>query len=148
MQLFVFILIWLSAHSTDQDNIRVFEYQGSNVRTTYKVDSRFYGLYKGRKSGFLELNKTGIGRYKYDVFGFAIKGCTSDAIQMEWGFLVDEDNQIVKFKREYGYSYPVLMRSISDNSFKGCREKMMLDFIIEKDGELHVSSSDDWEKQK
>ena len=145
MLLLIYVFSWLIPFQ--QDDIRVFEYQGSKVRTTYHVGETFLGTYSGRKTGYLELYKSGLGKYKYDVFGFALKGCTSDAIEIEWGFLIDDENNIVKFKRDYGYSYPILMRSISNNSFKGCREEIMLDFIFEKDGSLHVSSSDDWIKK-
>lgn len=145
MILLIYFLSWFLPGS--QDDIRIFEYQGSKVRTTYKVEDHFLGTYSGRKSGYLELYKSGLGVYKYDVFGFALKGCTANAIKFEWGFLVDDDNEIVKFKRDYGFSYPILMRSISENSFKGCREEIMLDFIFEKEGNLHVSSSDDWKKE-
>ena len=127
--------------------IRVIEYNGQEVRTTFTTPSKFYGLYKGRKEGFLTLNSDGTGQYQYDVFGFAPKDCKADIIDIEWGFIVDENDSVVSFSREYGRSYPLLMKSTGTTQFQGCRTAVMLDFIMEyKDGSLGVSSSDDWKK--
>lgn len=126
---------------------RTIEYNGSEVKTTYTADTKFYGEYKGRKGGFLQLNEDGSGTYKYDVFGFAPASCKKQPIDIEWGFLVDENNEIVSFKREYGISYPILLKSVSETKFQGCQKEVMLDFIMEyKSGQLGVSSSDDWTK--
>lgn len=142
-----FLAVLLFIASSMNDSIRIFEYQGQQVRTTFDVDEVFLGQYSGRKSGYLLLNNDGSGIYRYDIFGFAGTNCKSGEIKMEWGFLVNEEDQIVSFKREYGKSYPILMRATGINSFQGCREKIMLDFIMEyKDGQLGVSSSDDWIK--
>ena len=122
------------------------DYNGKDVRTSYGIDKRFLGKYSGAKKGFLELNENGTGSYKYDIFGFGLPGCTADPIELEWGFLLDDNGKMVRFNREYGYSYPLLLRSTGSNSFQGCRKKIMLDFIIEQDGTLSLSSSDDWEK--
>ena len=66
---------------------------------------------------------------------------------MEWGFLVDEKDSLVAFDREYGKSYPLLMKSVSETQFQGCRKEVMLDFVmVYENGKLGVSSSDDWEK--
>lgn len=130
------------------DKIRVITYEGQPIQTTYGVPTNFIGLYKGRKSGYLQLNEDGTGVYNYDIFGFAAASCKNQPIKMEWGFMVDENKAILKFKREYGYSYPILLKSTIETSFKGCRDNVLLDFILEyKDGSLGVSSSDDWKKQ-
>lgn len=123
-------------------------YNGSDVKTTYEVASKFYGLYKGRKSGFLELNADGTGRYNYDVFGFAPETCKKGIINIEWGFLVDEKDKVVSFSREYGESFPILMKSVSNTKFQGCRKEVLLDFImVYEDGKIGVSSSDNWVKR-
>ena len=128
-------------------DVRTIEYKGSLVKTTFKVEKQFYGRYKGRKSGFLILNEDGTGTYNYDIFGFAKSGCKPMPIEIEYGFLVEDDGRIVKFKRDYGYSYPILYKSLSATTFQGCREPVLLDFITIRDnGKLGVSSSDDWEK--
>ncbi len=130
----------------DRD-IRIIEYNGSNVKTIYEVDPKFYGEYKGRKSGFLTLNEDGTGEYRYDVFGFAPASCIRQTIDIEWGFLLDDNGEMVKFKREYGLSYPILLKSTGETKFQGCQKEIMLDFIMEyKNGQLGVSSSDDWIK--
>jgi len=130
------------------DKIRTFEYNGKQVKTTYAVDGKFLGTYSGAKTGYLTLNEDGTGAYNYDVFGFAPSGCKKDVIQIEWGFLVDENNEVVSFEREYGKSYPVLFKSLGDTQFQGCRTPVMLDFIMEyENGQLGVSSSDDWIKE-
>ena len=122
------------------------DYNGKNVPTTYDIEVRFLGKYSGRKTGFLELKGDGTGSYKYDIFGFGLPGCTSAPIELEWGFLLDEKGEVVRFDREYGYSYPLLLKSTGANSFQGCRKQIMLDFIIEQKNTLSISSSDDWVK--
>ncbi len=128
-----------------EEGIRYLDYEGSSVKTTYIVDHKFIGKYKGSKQGYLLLNADGTGQYRYDYFGFAADNCKDGPIEMEWGFLLDENNQIVKFKRDYGFSYPVIYYSTSQNFFKGCTKIAMLDYILEyNDGTITVSSSDDW----
>lgn len=129
------------------DKTRIIEYNGKEVTTTYDVPERFIGEYAGRKTGFLQLNADGTGIYKYDVFGFAPSSCKKGEITIQWGFLIEEDGKIVSFDREYGKSYPILMKSTGETQFQGCRTPVMLDFIMEyKNGQLGVSSSDDWIK--
>ena len=128
---------------------RTIDYNGKAVNTTYDVPLYFYGVYEGHKEGFLKLNEDGTGIYRYDVFGFALGSCKDGEIRMEWGFLVDENDSLVAFDREYGKSYPLLMKSVSDTQFQGCRKEVMLDFVmVYENGKLGVSSSDDWEKTK
>ena len=142
----IVFLILLFLQPTQNEKIRVIEYNGNQVKTTFDVESRFLGTYTGAKQGYLELSEDGTGKYRYDVFGFALPDCANADITFEWGFLIDADNQVVKFEREYGYSYPILYKSTSAVSFQGCRKKVMLDFIIEQGETLSISSSDDWQK--
>ncbi|MEM9857003.1 MAG: hypothetical protein AAF843_06590 [Bacteroidota bacterium] len=129
-------------------DIRFIDYNGKSVRTTFTAPEKFYGKYSGRKTGFLLLKKDGTGEYKYDIFGHAPADCQAQTIAIEWGFIVDESDQILSFKRDYGKSYPLLIKSVSTTTFQGCRKQVILDFIMEyKDGSLGVSSSDDWKKQ-
>lgn len=122
-------------------------YNGSDVKTTYSVPDKFYGLYKGRKTGYLELKSDGTGKYNYDVFGFAPSECKKEVINIEWGFLIDENAEVVSFSREYGESFPILMKSMSETKFEGCRKEVLLDFMmVYKDGKIGVSSSDNWLK--
>jgi hypothetical protein len=131
------------------EKIRNIEYGGKTVRTTFGVPQKFIGKYSGRKGGYMEFRADGTGSYQYDYNAFPLKGCKEGSIEFEWGFMIDEKQEIISYKREYGTSYPVLLRSISNPSFKGCREEILVDFIMEfKSGELQVSSSDDWSKQK
>ncbi|UII23533.1 hypothetical protein [Fulvivirga ligni] len=147
MKALLSILISLALF-TSGEKIREIEYNGTPVKTTFNIPSELYGKYTGRKTGYLQLNDDGTGTYNYDVFGFAPESCKKGAIQMEWGFLLDENNEIVKFQREYGLSYPILMKSTGDTQFQGCRTPVMLDFIlVKKDGTVAVSSSDDWIKK-
>ena len=139
-----FLLILLF---TTTDQTRIMHYNGSEVRTTFAVDNKFYGEYKGRKAGYLILNQDGTGIYSYDVFGFAPAGCKKQPITIEWGFLIDDDDKVVSFDRAYGLSYPVLLKSTGETKFQGCQKEVVLDFIMEyKNGQLGVSSSDDWIK--
>lgn len=125
---------------------RIIAYRGDDYNTTIVVDSRFIGNYKGRKSGYLELNADGTGTYKYDMFGLAPASCKRIPITFEWGFLVDSTNNIIARNRSYGVSYPILLKSTSETTFQGCRTPVMMDYILDKKGVLNVSSSDDWKK--
>lgn len=138
---------FLSVLFINNDKVRIIKYEGQDINTTYDVASKFIGEYKGRKTGYLLINEDGTGLYKYDMFGFAPASCKNQPIQIEWGFMIDKNGEILKFNREYGFSYPVLLQSVGETSFKGCRDEVLLDFILEyKDGSLGVSSSDDWKK--
>ncbi len=149
--LYILILSFLSflqptiIYSANSDN-KTITYRGDDYNTTIAIDTRFIGTYKGRETGYLELKKDGTGTYKYDIFGFAPSSCKRQAITIEWGFLVDSLNQVVKRKRGYGYSYPILLKSTSKTTFQGCRTPVMMDYILDKNGVLMVSSSDDWKK--
>ncbi len=129
------------------NDARIIAYNGKDVRTTFSAPEKFFGVYSGRKKGFLKLNENGTGEYKYDVFGFAPVDCSAQIISLEWGFILDDSDNIVSFEREYGQSYPILLKSVGETQFQGCRKEVILDFIMEyKDGTLGVSSSDDWKK--
>ena len=146
--LYLFPILLFSSFQ-DNTKTRIINYNGEDVKVIYQVDDKFYGTYKGRKSGYLDLKKDGSGQYKYDIFAFALPNCKPGPIPLIWGMLIDDKGEIVKFEREYGFSYPILYQSTSDNGFQGCRKKVLLDFIIEKkDGSLEISSSDDWQKKE
>lgn len=125
---------------------RIINYRGEEYNTTINVTKNFIGTYKGRKSGYLVLNEDGTGTYKYDIFGLAPASCKRIPITLEWGFLVDSTNTVIKRKRSYGLSYPILLKSTSETTFQGCRTPVMMDYILDKKGVLNVSSSDDWKK--
>ena len=125
---------------------RIISYRGDDYNTTISVDSKFIGIYKGRKTGYLELKKDGTGTYKYDLFGYAPSTCKRQAITIEWGFVLDDKGEIQKRKREYGFSYTILLKSTSETTFQGCRTPVMMDYILDKNGVLNVSSSDDWKR--
>lgn len=141
--LFIPILSLFQIQNSDE---RIINYRGEDYNTTISVEDRFIGTYKGRKSGFLVLNKDGTGSYKYDIFGLAPASCKRGTIVIEWGFLIDNNGEPVKRKRDYGYSYPILLKSTSETTFQGCRTPVMMDYILDKKGVLNVSSSDDWKK--
>ncbi|MCB0495819.1 MAG: hypothetical protein KDC79_06765 [Cyclobacteriaceae bacterium] len=125
---------------------RIIVYNGEEYKTTIDVEPRFLGTYKGRKTGYLELNDDGTGIYKYDIFGPAPATCKRGSITFKWGFVLDENGEIVKRKRNYGFSYPVLLESTSETSFQGCHTPVMMDYILDRGETLNVSSSDDWQK--
>ena len=132
-----------------KDNIKDFWINGEKVRVTNDADEMFLGMYKGQKSGYLSLKEDGTGEYKYDIFGIAEEGCKEGVIQLEWGFPLDKDNKKVRFKKPYGFSYPIIFKCTGDVCFQGCSKQYIIDFILDKnDGKLHVSSSDDWKKGK
>lgn len=153
MRIFLSIGLVLGLFSTGstyaQNSEKIFIVNGDEVKVTHKVAKAFYGRYEGDKSGYLLLNPDGTGIYEYDIFGFEQPGCETGKIDMEWGFLIDENNQIVKFKRDYGFSYPIIYSCIGPTCFQGCSRTYLVDFILDKNDErLIVSSSDDWEKNK
>ena len=128
------------------NEIKIINYRGDDYKTIIDVNERFIGTYKGNKTGYLELKKDGTGTYKYDNFGYAPSTCKRQAITIEWGFVLDEKGQIQTRKRAYGLSYTILLKSTSETSFQGCRTPVMMDYILDKNGILNVSSSDDWKK--
>lgn len=145
MHILISVFYCLIIIQPSEDKIRSFEFNNSKVRTTYGVEDRFYGKYRGAKKGFLNLKKDGTGQYLYDVFGFAPDHCKKDTIDFEWGFIIDENDQLVNFEREYGLSYPIIYRSTGNTSWQGCTKKVFLDYLlVYKTGEITVSSSDDW----
>lgn len=136
-----------SLSSIPDDKIRFFEIEGKKIKTTFHTEARFIGKYEGRKGGYLILNENGSGEYKYDIFGFAPADCKPGIITFEWGFVLDERNEIVRFERDYGFSYPVIYKSQGWPSFQGCSKEIFVDYIlVSHKGELSVSSSDDWIK--
>ncbi len=140
------ILTFLTIAQSSSYQERIINYRGDDYNTTITVDAKFIGTYKGRKTGYLELRKDGTGTYKYDNFGYAPSTCKRQAITIEWGLVLDSLNQVIKKKRDYGYSYTILLKSTSETSFQGCRTPVMMDYILDKNGVLNVSSSDDWKK--
>jgi hypothetical protein len=128
-------------------SIRQLDYNGNKVATTFDVDDKFYGRYQGNKKGFLQLNPDGTGLYKYDYAGLS-SSCDGELIEVNWGFVIDANNEIVRAERPYGYSYPVIYNCSGANAFRNCTERIMVDYIlVYKDGTITISSSDDWEKQ-
>lgn len=125
---------------------RIINYQGDNYNTTFDVPAKFLGRYTGDKSGYLLLNSDGTGEYKYDIFGYAPPSCKKQTISVEWGFVLDDQGEITRKKRDYGYSYPILLKSTGPTSFQGCRSPVLMDYILVKPDGIHVSSSDDWMK--
>ena len=130
------------------DKERIIRYGDTDYHTTYAVPAEFIGIYKGRKTGFLKLNGDGTGEYKYDIFGYAPASCERKAIAFIWGFILDKDGNLTKNERDYGFSYPILLKSTGVNSFQGCSSEVLKEFILIRGKTLHVSSSDDWQKEK
>ena len=143
---FLALYLMLSAFGDNSGKQRTMEYQGDFYTTTFDVPAKFIGTYTGDKTGFMTLNPDGTGTYEYDVFGYAPPSCNRQAIKMEWGFVLAENGEMARNKRDYGYSYPMLLKSKSTTWFQGCRNEVMMDYIMEKKDGLHVSSSDDWMK--
>lgn len=125
---------------------RLLHFDGSDVLTTYDVGTEFYGMYKGSKAGFLELRPDGTGTYRYD-YSALMKSCESTTIDFDWGFLLDDQGNVVRFERPYGYSYPIIYSCTGKNTFRNCTMTTMIDYImVYKTGTINVSSSDDWKK--
>ena len=140
--IFMLIYMWAGA----QDKSRKLEHNGSKVNTTFEINDKFYGKYIGNKSGFLILNTDGSGIYQYDYPGISTD-CPGKQIEFLYGFILDENGEVVKFKRDYGYSYPIIYNCTSANTFQGCTKATMVDYIlVYDDGTITVSSSDDWKK--
>lgn len=142
-QLVLYLLLILIPQNSKE---RIIVYNGEEYKTTIDVGTRFLGTYKGRKTGYLQLNVDGTGIYKYDIFGPAPASCKREPITFKWGFVLDEHGKIVSRKRNYGSSYPILLESTSETSFQGCHTPVMMDYILDRGETLNVSSSDDWAK--
>ncbi len=146
---FLFLSLLLSSfqNEVDDEKYRFLTHNHNEVKTTFKVDDKFYGTYKGRKQGYLTLKSDGTGVYRYDYQAFLPENCEAGEISFDWGLIVDENDELVKFQREYGYSYPIIYSCNGNNSFQGCTKTSLIDYIlIYNDGTMTVSSSDDWEK--
>jgi hypothetical protein len=142
----IFFLISFQLIQLADPVIKYFEINGRQVKVTHQVDPHFYGCYEGAREGYLWLKEDGTGEYLYDI-QVPSDNCEPGVILFEWGFIVDENERIVRFKRDYGSSYPVLLKCMADNCFQGCRVNYMVDYIMEKkNGILEISSSDDWVK--
>ena len=129
------------------EKTRELEHNGSKVMTTYSIDSKFIGEYRGSKGGFLQLDGEGNGIYRYDYPGLS-PDCYGETIEIKWGFILDENGDVLKLERSYGHSYPILYNCSGQNAFQGCTKRSMLDFIlVYDDGTITVSSSDDWIKR-
>ena len=146
ISVFLYFLQGIAVESAQNESIEIFDIDGQKVRVTHIADEMFYGMYKGKKQGFLLLNRDGTGEYFYDEFGVIKAGCKKEKVMFKWGFLVDENNKIVRFEREYGYSYPIMYHCLESACFQGCQKSFMIDYILLKNDKLVVSSSDDWEK--
>lgn len=145
MKLSVFFLVSI-LFAGQSDMNRKLEFEGATVNTTFKIHEKFIGKYQGSKKGFLQLNADGSGIYNYD-YAVLSKSCNGELIELSWGFVVDDNNAIVRFERPYGYSYPIIYNCTGDNGFQGCTRRFMVDYILEyKDGTITISSSDDWKK--
>jgi hypothetical protein len=146
MKAIAFFLTSLLLSAQTGIGIRQLELNGAKVNTSFEIDAKFYGKYQGSKKGFLQLNADGSGIYNYDYAGLS-KTCPGELIEFDWGFVIDENNEIVRFERPYGYSYPIIYNCSGDNAFQGCTKRTMVDYILVYDnGTITVSSSDDWEK--
>ena len=146
---FVISSIFISQLTTGlNEKERTIVYGETEYKTTYDVPAEFIGTYEGRKTGFLKLNADGTGEYKYDIFGYAPASCERKPIEFIWGFILDKDGNMSKNERDYGFSYPILLQSTGVNSFQGCRTEVLKEFILNRGNTLHVSSSDDWQKNK
>jgi hypothetical protein len=131
-----------------EHKIKVLVINGQEVKVTHQVDSKFIGKYSGSKSGFLILNEDGSGVYQHDESGMMKKGCTTEGIDFEWGFLVNDQGEVVKFDRPYGLSYPVIYKATGGFQFQGCSKPFLVDNILDKKGGvITISSSSDWIKE-
>jgi len=145
--IFVILISFVLSGQKSIPEIQVFNIDGKEVRVTHTTDRNFFGKYSGAKGGYLNLNEDGTGEYQYDYYGYALPSCQPGPIIFNWGLLLDKNNQVVKFDRDYGYSYPIIYQSSGTISFQGCRKKYLVDYLmVRKDGSIGVSSSDDWEK--
>jgi hypothetical protein len=142
-----FLIIFLTLFALlPNEKVRQLEYNGALVMTTFDIEHKFLGKYAGSKQGFLELSNDGSGMYQYDYSGLS-PDCPGDIIEFKWGFILDENGDILKFKRSYGYSYPIIYNCSGENAFQGCTKRAMIDYVLEyEDGTITISSSDDWIK--
>ena len=146
MKVLVLFFLFYPFLTEPKEKTRQLEYNGSMVMTTFEIDAKFLGKYMGNKSGFLTLDDNGEGIYQYDYPGISPE-CHGGNIEFRWGFIIDENEEIVRFKRSYGYSYPIIYNCSGENAFQGCTKRAMVDYVLEyDDGTITISSSDDWVK--
>lgn len=127
---------------------KILQVNGQEIVVTHHVDSIFIGRYSGSKSGYLFLNIDGTGIYQHDESGIMKKNCPSGAIDFEWGFLLNDEGELVSFERPYGLSYPVIYVVTGNKQFQGCSKSYLVDYImVKKNGVIAISSSSDWVKE-
>lgn len=147
MKALILVFIFSQYFSGPNEKNRQLDHNGSKVLTTFEIDGKFLGKYKGSKLGFLQLDSDGNGVYRYDYSGLS-PDCPGEQIEFKWGFLLDESGEIVKLERAYGFSYPIIYNCSGENAFQGCTKRTMVDFIlVYDDGTITISSSDDWVKE-
>lgn len=138
----------LSTFLQSNPQVRDLHHNGAVVKTTFLIDEKFYGKYQGSKEGFLLLNRDGSGMYNYDYAALS-KTCETAGIEIDWGFIVDEHNEVVRFERPYGFSYPIIYNCSGASAFRNCTQRTMIDYVlVYNDGTITISSSDDWKKQR
>ena len=143
----ILLLLANSLFAQGLEKTRILKHNQKEVKTSFHIDTKFFGKYEGRKEGYLVLNEDGTGSYRYDYQMFLPQNCTPGEIKFNWGFIVNEDEEVVRFKRDYGFSYPIIYSCVGENSFQGCTKTSMVDYLlVYKDGSITVSSSDDWKK--
>lgn len=146
MKILILLFFVFNYFSNPNEKTRQLEHNGSKVLTTFEIESKFLGRYKGSKMGFLQLDNDGNGIYRYDYSGLS-PDCPGERIEFKWGFIVDESGEVVKLERSYGYSYPIIYQCSGENAFQGCTKRSMVDFIlVYDDGTITISSSSDWIK--
>lgn len=146
MKILTFIFYLIITGYAQNEKIRPLEYNGTMVSTTYEIGDKFLGKYEGSKKGFLQLDEDGSGVYRYDYSGLS-RDCPGDQIELKWGFILDDSGEVVKLKKPYGFSYPIIYNCSGENAFQGCTKRTMVDFIlVYDDGTITVSSSSDWIK--
>ncbi|MCC5931582.1 MAG: hypothetical protein JJU28_20210 [Cyclobacteriaceae bacterium] len=132
---------------TQKAGARYIEHENHQILTTFKVPEKFYGSYIGSKTGFLTLKKDGTGTYRYDYAVPGPQGCVAVEVSFTWGFILDDKGKVLRFERDYGFSYPIIYHANDQFGFRGCTKSSMVDYIQDRNnGTLHVSSSDDWHK--
>jgi hypothetical protein len=148
-RLWITLILLTGLISFQSGGIRVLNIDNQQVRTTFRVDSRFLGIYRGKRQGYLELRPDGSGTYRYDdaaVPGF--RDCSPGEISLFWGFILTEDGEPLRFERPYGFSYPIVYIATEGQLFQGCSRTALIDYLLEyRNGSITVSSSDDWVRQ-
>jgi len=127
--------------------------RGDSVYYSSKIPDNLkniYGTYmtSETKSGYAVLLENGKGTYRYPSYGFAVKNCPLEDIELkDWGIRCDKKGLILVYKDNGREQYTVVMVSNEDKKFEACYTNVKEATLFVLDNKLILGADTQWEKQ-